>query len=541
MFYKRSDMIKYSFLLAGIAYLLNEPSYAQNKLDLLGDTADAAPIVSTNEQKTDELGIKAPELEQDELALTPKTIDKKDTKESPAPIDEKISMGKTLEEDPLMEPKDAFPLKDNSLTSPQQEKISSEKEPKEELVKDANSNMAQEADLLAPASATAPVAEDKSDKLIKETEADNSVLKAYNNFVEEQDKKSLNTTDNANNLSLSDKIMSQVKEDLFSQMSDIEKQTGLLTLELKREKIKNEIAAMKAQREKAIIEEQERQQEKERKQLEWEKEQERKTIVEQQKLKELEMQFEKLRQERVLKAYKESMLKSNQEWVDYNMRLYAQLIAEEKNQSDFMAKQKEYFKNLAAAITKASTSAQKVKEKYNKDIANLQTQIAILKSKLEAMQAEKAAANNPTGGQGAKAAAAVANQPNPFALASGTNSKEPMKKMTEEYAIMEISGKGDKLVAKLINKTGGTFMVKPGTILNTGHVIEEITQTYITADRGGVKDYLYFSAGGILDKEPSKPIGSTAKSAAPSAQSNKDEAPVVTSRIPSLREGMFVR
>ncbi|MBP5352163.1 MAG: hypothetical protein J6Y91_00155 [Alphaproteobacteria bacterium] len=77
-------------------------------------------------------------------------------------------------------------------------------------------------------------------------------------------------------------------------------------------------------------------------------------------------------------------------------------------------------------------------------------------------------------------------------------------------------------------------MVKPGTILNTGHVIEEITQTYITADKGGLKDYLYFSAGGILDKEPSKPINSVAVT----DDSANEEKPAA-SKVPSLREGMF--
>ena len=79
-------------------------------------------------------------------------------------------------------------------------------------------------------------------------------------------------------------------------------------------------------------------------------------------------------------------------------------------------------------------------------------------------------------------------------------------------------------------------MVKPGTILNTGHVIEEITQTYITADKSGIKDYLYFSAGGILDKEPSEPLSS----ATSPESDNQDSQPAVVSKIPSLREGMFV-
>jgi hypothetical protein len=151
----------------------------------------------------------------------------------------------------------------------------------------------------------------------------------------------------------------------------------------------------------------------------------------------------------------------------------------------------------------------------------LQTQVAILKSKLEA---EKTAfeESKKTG-------------PNPFALIDEENG--PAVKVAEEYAIMEISGKGDKLSAKLINKNGGTFMVKPGTILNTGHIIEEITQTYIVTDKGGIKDYLYFSAGGILDKEPSESIN-----VAPviSSVENVSKPATSLSKIPNLRSGMFV-
>ena len=349
--------------------------------------------------------------------------------------------------------------------------------------------------------------------------SEDNMLRAYNNFVDETDKRAFNQPSGEDDdATFGDKIMNQVKEDLFSQMADIEKQTSLLTLELKREKIKNEIAAMKAARQKAIDEEKEKQRERERLQVEWEKEQERKLIEEQQRLKETEIKYEKLRQERVLKAYKESMLKSNQEWIDYNARIYNQLVREEKAHNELIAKQKEYFKSLVETTYKAKTAAQTAKEKYTTEIANLQTQVALLKSKLEA---EMSASEEKK-----KQISA-----NPFALADEDG---PKQKIAEEYAIMEISGKGDTLVAKLINKNGGTFMVKPGTILNTGHVIEEITQTYITADRSGVKDYLYFSAGGILDKEPSKPIQSVAME-----PEKAKEAPSAPARIPSLREGMF--
>lgn len=35
-------------------------------------------------------------------------------------------------------------------------------------------------------------------------------------------------------------------------------------------------------------------------------------------------------------------------------------------------------------------------------------------------------------------------------------------------------------------------------------MIDEITTTYVRAEKAGAKDYLYFAAGGILPLEPQK-------------------------------------
>lgn len=486
MLYKTRNVIKYSFLTAGIVYLLSSTVMAQNKLLMLED----------ENQVSSDLGISAEDSGDDlKFSLDDELAAPDNHKVAGAEMQDSddASADKNMSKDPL------------APVSPQSEEkvIGMNGAPMPSVSENGN---------IPPAKNMLPLEEQPADG--------DAVINAYNNFTDEVDRQNFNKDNETDEASLGDVIMNQVKEDLFSQMADIEKQTSLLTLELKREKIKNEIAAMRAQRQKAAEEELEKQRERERKQAEWEKEQERKLIEDQQKLKAMEIKYEKLRQERVLKAYKESMLKSNQEWVEYNSRLYNQLVKEENAQNELLNKQKEYFNNLSAAVTRAVSAAQLMKEKYNKEVANLQTQVAILKSKLEA---EKTAfeESKKTG-------------PNPFALIDEDNA--PKKKIAEEYAIMEISGKGDNLIAKLINKNGGTFMVKPGTILNTGHVIEEITQTYITADKSGIKDYLYFSAGGILDKEPSEPMNSIV----PEGTDGQDEQPVVVSKIPSLREGMFV-
>ena len=52
-----------------------------------------------------------------------------------------------------------------------------------------------------------------------------------------------------------------------------------------------------------------------------------------------------------------------------------------------------------------------------------------------------------------------------------------------------------------MNKNGLSFYVKKGTTLQSGHVVSEITSTYVAAEKNFNKDYIYFSAGGILPEE----------------------------------------
>lgn len=276
---------------------------------------------------------------------------------------------------------------------------------------------------------------------------------------------------------LGEGLLDQIDNKLFSQMSDLEKQTALLTLELRREKIKNEIAAIKAQRQKALEEEEAKKEEKERKRIEWEKEQEAKILRERKALMDAMAKMERLRQEKILKAYKETMLKEKQEWIKNNGKLYEQIKNVERDRKNLIEGLKTKMAHISALATKAQKDAETAKENYQREVKNLQTQISILKSRLEAEIAEKK--NDKT---------------NPFAQPEVvvTETEEELPKLAEEYAIMEIRGKGENLTAKLINKGGDSFMVRNGTVLQTGHRIDEITQTYVRAEINGMKDYLYF-------------------------------------------------
>ncbi len=282
---------------------------------------------------------------------------------------------------------------------------------------------------------------------------------------------------------LGSQIIEDIDDDVFAKMSDLEKETAVLNLELRKEKVKNDIEALRAMRDKAQEEEEARKHAEKLKQIALEKEEERKILLEQQKLKNLEIVYEKERQEKLLKAYKNKMLEESQKWIERNAENYKE-IADLKNErqkliNDFKGK----FVQLTKMADEATNEAIRVRDNYAKTISDLQTQISILNARLEASE-----------------------KTNPFAENGGEQAapleEEEALKLSDLYAVMEIRGKGKNLSAKLINESGAPFFVKVGTVLQSGHVVDEISSTYVRADKEGSKDYLYFSAGGVLDQEP---------------------------------------
>ncbi len=343
-------------------------------------------------------------------------------------------------------------------------------------------------------------------------------------------------------------ISPAISNELFQRMSDLEKQTTLLNLELKKERVQNEIAAVRAQRQRAQEEEAARKAEEERKQREWENEQERLMVAEQTKLREAEAALEMLRQEKIVKAYKATMLDSIQKWIKVNAGVYAQLSEKEKEIKQILEDNKSKMKVLQQKADDLKSKAENAKVAYDKKVANLESQISILKTRLEAEieSSKKKIAE-------AKAESAKGRR-NPFATAASTSMATPLAPekvlLSSEYAIMEISGQGAELAAKLINTEGDVFMVKVGTTLRNGFTIDDISQTYVSAVKDGEKDFLYFSAGGILDHEPIPSditIKGTPDAKASGGTGNEGSAPSrgrrvnTTQGIPSLGQGMFIR
>ena len=333
-----------------------------------------------------------------------------------------------------------------------------------------------------------------------------------------------------------------INNELFNRMSDLERQTTLLNLELKKERIANDIAAVKAQREKAQREEQARKEEEERKKIEWQNQQERLMVEEQRKLKETEIALEKLRQEKIIKAYKETMLASTQSWIKRNAETYAELAKKDEQLKNLLNDYKNKMSVLQQKAEETRAKAEIARVNHDKKVANLESQISILKTRLE-QEMEKAKQAIAAGGSGSRK--------NPFASSGTSEAVAPEKvRLSKEYAIMEITGHGDDLAARLINEDGDVFMARVGTTLRNGYTIDEITKTFLSAVKENDKDYLYFSAGGILDREPTKPEVNI-KDTSPKEESSysgsegrgrdKGRKLNATKGIPSLGRGMIVK
>lgn len=327
-------------------------------------------------------------------------------------------------------------------------------------------------------------------------------------------------------------------DNLFSQMSDIEKQTALLNLELRREKIKNEIEAIKNQRRQAQIQEQEKKEAQEKQKIEWEKAQEQKVLQEQQKLREMDIEFEKLRQERILNAYKNKYLEDVQKWIAHDADLYKQIEDTKKENQKVLDDSKDKFNQLKNDITAANTKAANLISRHKQKVEDLNAQIGVLKARIIAQEKElETSRQNPF-----EDIAAAADTEKSGQTAVVQPAVMPELKLPNMYAVMEIRGQGGELIAKLINQDGTPFYVKKGTTLQSGHTIDEITSTYVRADKGGVKDYLYFAAGGILPLEqPSTSLNNTLAAQAEAQQQDSGPEFVTSTGIPGVGSAMMVR
>ena len=284
-------------------------------------------------------------------------------------------------------------------------------------------------------------------------------------------------------------ILSKVDNNLFNKMSTIEKQTTLLRLEYKREELKNKVATLRTVRLRAMEEEIERRRAYEEKLKNAEAERQAKILEEQRKLKEREMELEKLRQAKVLNEYMNEMLMMNQKWVEENAKLQNRIHELEEERVELINNFKEKMDNLGVVINKTAEHVSLAVREHFVTVNTLRNKISdlekVIADKDAQIKALKEAAENPFGSSES---------------ADGGPSQADID-LSNEYAIMDITGQGDEIVAKLVSSDGKTFSIHKGSMLKNGEVVTAITDTYISFENHGVKSYLY-TGGSVREYEP---------------------------------------
>lgn len=299
-------------------------------------------------------------------------------------------------------------------------------------------------------------------------------------------------------------ILSKVDNNLFNQMSHIEKEATLLQLEKKREELRTKVLEER-QKSLAIIEATRRaklQLEEERKRAEAERQ--ARILEEERKLKEKEMELEKLRQGKVINDYMNEMLMMNQKWVEKSAKLQGRIKELENERVELIDNFKAKMTTIDEEIQKTHEHAvlvvnehQKMVEEFNKKIEDLEGTIndlkhALKESRRKLRELQDANLNAST--------------------AKAEDSEGPDKNdvdMSREYAIMDITGKGDDIVAKIINSEGKIFIVHKGSMLKNGEVVTSITDHYISFENKGVNSYLY-TGNTVMEYEPEASFGDTA-------------------------------
>ncbi len=297
-------------------------------------------------------------------------------------------------------------------------------------------------------------------------------------------------------------ILSKVDNNLFNQMSHIEKEATLLQLEKKREELRTKVLEER-QKSLAIIEATKRakmQLEEER--LRAEAERKARILEEERKLKEKEMELEKLRQAKVINDYMNEMLMMNQQWVEKSAKLQGRIKELEDERVDLIETFKTKITSVDEEILKTKEHAVLVVKEHERVVSEFESKIKDLEGTINDLNLELSVNRKKI----KQLQEAAENKANEEVSEEGPNKND--KDMSQQYAIMDITGKGDDIVAKIINTDGKVFIVHKGSMLKNGEVVTAITDHYISFENKGVKSYLY-TGNTIVEYEPEASFSGT--------------------------------
>lgn len=302
---------------------------------------------------------------------------------------------------------------------------------------------------------------------------------------------------------LGNSILSQMDDDLFSQMSEIEKSTTLLNLELRREKLRNEIEAQKAIRQKAADDLERQKREAKLKELERKKQIEAQVLQEKQVLADKQQLLEVLKQRKLLNAYMNDMLVRQQGWLKEKENLYAQLTAAEQEKKELTELFKQKVDTLVEASAKNMQAAKAAKANFERVIKGLKARNDQLRKRIEADAKIIKNAQNSLYQKSQSledlqaktaAAAAAAQDAAETAVTQKSGDEEDIVvpvKLSAQYAILGITGRGDSLSIEVIDANGMPVSLKIGSVLPTGHILQEIGTDYAMFSLDGTNEYLH--------------------------------------------------
>lgn len=158
----------------------------------------------------------------------------------------------------------------------------------------------------------------------------------------------------------------------------------MLTLELRREKIRNEIEAQKAIRQKNIDDLARQKEEQRLQDLERQKKIEAQVLQEKQALLDKEQLFEVLKQRKLLNAYMNQMLVNQQEWLKEKENLYAQISAMEEEKKELIELFKQRINKVLEASAKNIQVAEAARANFERIVKNLKARNEQLRKRVEA-------------------------------------------------------------------------------------------------------------------------------------------------------------
>ncbi|HBO59941.1 MAG TPA: hypothetical protein DD624_08555 [Alphaproteobacteria bacterium] len=322
----------------------------------------------------------------------------------------------------------------------------------------------------------------------------------------------------------SDQVLGKVSSDVFREMAEMERENNSLALQLKREGLRAEIDALKANNRQMLFDEIERREKMTQARLEWELAQD----LKRQEALERKQRAE-IRQKQIEAALKREEDRRIQKLKDEE--------AERKRKEEELEKKKEAER---AELKKKYEAASIVRLNNLKPTLIAATRPPRIKRSPSSLVSRTLTAGGEDLLNKKKAGEALTTS-TPDDKQDNLKKQDPASTL---YAVAEIRGTAGSLIAKLISKKDKTtFFAKKSTILPTGHTVIDINKDYVLLQYGTLKEIVGFPSAGLVSSDDA---AHAAPAAAASAATNPgmaaaagavEEKPATQKFMPPRRVG----